>query len=330
MKNPSTLILTQSDVQKLSQMKRAIYAVKEAFREYALGKTQMPAKIYLQLEKYKGDFRAMPAYLEGLKSCALKWVNVHALNKSKGLPTVMALIVLSDPRNGLPLCIMDGTHITGLRTGAAGAVAAKYLANKNSHVVGLVGCGVQAMTQLEGLLAFFSIREVRLWGPVRSEAIQFKKRLRGKIKNVIVTSSVKECIHSCDIIVTTTPSRRPLVYLSWLKKGVHINAIGADAPGKQELDPHILRKAMVVIDDWEQASHSGEINVPLGKRQIGKKDIYGTLGDIIIGKKKGRRRAQDITVFDSTGLAIQDVAVAYDIYKRALKKGVGKKICFIV
>ena len=124
--------------------------------------------------------------------------------------------------------------------------------------------------------------------------------------------------------MTTTPSRRPLVKLNWLKKGVHINAIGADAPGKQELDPNILKNSKVIIDDWDQASHSGEINVALRKKIISKKNVYADIGEIITGKKKGRTKNNDITVFDSTGLAVQDAAIATLIYKTAIKRKHGQ------
>jgi len=139
-------------------------------------------------------------------------------------------------------------------------------------------------------------------------------------------ASVQECVAGADIIVTTTPSRKPLVRSSWVKDGAHLNAIGADAPGKEELDPTILKRARVVVDDLEQASHSGEINVPIAKGLFKLKDIYATLGEIIAGKKKGRTSPREVTVFDSTGLAIQDTAIASFIYKAALKKKLGRWI----
>ena len=149
MKRHMTLVLGKKDIKRLVDIKKSIKVVEDAFREYARGNVLMPAKIYLHLDRYSGDFRAMPACIEKLGKCALKWVNVHPGNKTFRLPTVMAVNILSDPRNGLPLCIMEGAYATSLRTGAAGAVAAKYLARVDSKVIGLVGCGVQAKTQLK-------------------------------------------------------------------------------------------------------------------------------------------------------------------------------------
>jgi len=329
MKKFQTLILDKRDVFRLVRIKDSIKAVESAFREYAKAKVLMPPKIYLHLDKHGGDFRAMPAYVEKLGKCVLKWVNVHPRNKVFGLPAVMAINILSDPANGFPLCIMDATYATSLRTGAAGAVAAKYLARKDSKIVGLIGCGVQAKTQLKALKELFDISEARVWGCKRSHIRNFIKDMKGAGLDLIRAKSIKECLKGSDIVVTTTPSRKPLVKLSWLKPGTHINAIGADARGKQELEPIILKKAKVVVDAWEQAAHSGEINVPLRNKLISRKDIFADIGEVAIGKRKGRTDSCEITVFDSTGLAIQDVAIANLIYKAALKKKIGKWIKFV-
>lgn len=321
-----TLILDKKSIAGLVDFKQSITAIENAFREYSKGRVQMPSKIYLHLDKYNGDFRAMPAYIERLDRAALKWVNVHPGNKKHFLPSVMAVIILSDPANGFPLCIMDGTYATNIRTGAAGAVAAKYLARKNSHIIGLVGCGEQAKTQLYMLNELFDIREVRVWGHEKNYIKKFLRDLKWMNLAMLSAYSIKKCVQNCDIIATTTPSRNPLVRLPWLKEGVHINAIGADAKGKQELDPAILQKAKVVVDSWDQASHSGEINVPLKRGFLRRSDIYADIGKIVSGKKKGRIHDKEITVFDSTGMAIQDVAIANLIYTKALKKKRGKWI----
>jgi len=329
MRKNKTLILDGATVKKCVDIKKSIRYIENAFRDYARGKAQMPAKIYINLNKYAGDFRAMPAYLEGMDACILKWVNVHANNKRKKLPTVMGTMILSDPKTGFPLAIMDGTYATSLRTAAAGAVAAKYCANKSSSIIGLVGCGVQARTQLTALRTLYSIKEVRVWGHKRVLQNEFARNMKISGESMIISRNIQECVRDCDIIVTTTPSRKPLVKLKWLKQGVHINAIGADAPGKQELENSILKRAKVIIDNWDQASHSGEINVALSRKIISQKNIYANIGEIVIGKKKGRANKDDITVFDSTGLAIQDAAIASLIYKTAVNKKKGRWIKFI-
>jgi len=318
-----TLILTNRQVQNLIDMPQVLTAVKSAFVLYGKNAVQMPAKIYLHLDKYNGDFRAMPAYIEGMEACGIKWVNVHSKNKRFGLPAVMAIIVLSDPKTGFPLAIMDGTYITNLRTGAAGAIAAKCLARKNSSVVGLVGCGAQARTQLLALRELFKIKLVRVWGNEPGCVRSFLRDTRHFGIKTEMADNVYKCVKEADIVVTTTPARRPIVKSEWIRRGTHINAIGADARGKEELQPALLKRAKIVVDDWQQASHSGEINVPVSRRMITKKDIYATLSEVLIGKKNCRVSRDEITIFDSTGLAIQDIAVANLVYKLACKKGVG-------
>lgn len=328
MKIHKTLILEGRLIRRVIGITDALKAVEFAFRYLGKGKIQMPAKIYLHLDKYKGDFRAMPAYIEGLEACGIKWVNVHPENRPKGLPSVMAIIILSDCRTGLPLCIMDGTYITALRTGASGGIAAKYLSRKNAHRIALVGCGAQARTQLIAIGRVRNIQQVNVCGLTEKEAAGFIKDMRYLKLKMRACKTIKECVRDCDIVVTATPSRHPIVKLEWLKPGAHINAIGADAKGKQELDPEILKNAKVVVDAWEQAAHSGEINVPLAKGQISRGDIYGNIGEVVIGAK-GRRSEKEITVFDSTGLAIQDMALADIAYKKALKLKQGKYVSFL-
>jgi alanine dehydrogenase len=323
---PKTLILTHRQIKELIDMPAAIEAVEKAFRLQAKGLTQMPPKIYLHLEKFCGDFRAMPAYIERMEACGIKWVNVHPKNRRFRLRAVMAVIVLSDPGNGLPLAIMDGTLITNLRTGASGGIAAKYLAKKHSSVIGLIGCGVQARTQLLALNELFNIKKVYVWGSERAAAKRFLKDM-GKLKlNIEIKGKISDCVKGAHIVVTTTPVHKPLIKAKWIKQGTHINAIGADAKGKEELQPALLKKAKSVVDDRCQAIHSGEINVPLSRKIITPKKIYASLGEIITGQKKGRLNAAEITIFDSTGLAIQDIAVADLVYKAALKKKIGRYI----
>lgn len=319
-----TLILSSAEVRKLIDMREAIEVVRNTFLAYARKKAQMPAKIYLHLDKYNGDFRAMPAYVEGIEACGLKWVNVHPDNRRLGLPAVMGVIILSDPKNGLPLCIMDATFITALRTGAAGGIAAKFLSRPGSSVVALVGCGSQARSQLSALRELLRINTVYIYDTDAGAARRFLKEVSYPGVDIKAAANIENCVKVADIIVTTTPSRKPIIKSVWIKDGAHINAVGADAKGKEELDPALLKRAKIIVDDIEQACHSGEVNVPLAKKMIAKKDIHATLGEVLAGRRKGRSGAKDITIFDSTGLAIQDVAVAKVVYERAIKREMGR------
>jgi alanine dehydrogenase len=320
------LWLNRKEVESLLDMKGTLKVVEEAFRQHGLKKVQMPPKLYLYFKNHNGDLRTMPGYLEEQDITGVKIVNVHPDNPKIGLPTVMALMILNSTETGAPLAIMDGTYLTDMRTGAAGGVAVKYLARKNAKTVGFVGTGNQARSQLLAISEIIDIHEIKATSTSEKQTLAFKDDMELKIECEITAKKTIREVCDCDILVTTTPSRQPIVMNEWISEGTHINAIGADAPGKEELDPLILKRAKVIVDDIQQASHSGEVNVPISKGSLSVEDIFGELGEVIIGKKKARMKDSDITVFDSTGLAIQDIATADMVYRKALGANVGMKL----
>jgi alanine dehydrogenase len=324
------LILTQRDVQKilpLSQIKKVINVLERAFSDFAQGIAEMPPKMYLIFKEFDGDLRIMPAFSKRILMAGTKIVNVHPQNPKKGLLSVMAVIVLNDPKTGMPLALMDGTWITAMRTGAASGVATKYLARKDAKTLGVVGAGFQAITQITAISKVKKLKEILVYD-IKKEAIERLAKILAKEKIKIKKGSLEEVCQK-DILVTATPAREPIVKKEWIKPGTHINAIGADAPGKEELDPEILKNAKIVVDCMEQASHSGEINVPLEKGIIKKENIHGEIGEVVSGKKPGRENEEEITIFDSTGLAIQDLYTATLVYKEAKRKKIGEKIKII-
>jgi len=318
--------LNRKEVESLLDMKGTLKVVEEAFRQHGLKKVQMPPKLYLYFKNHNGDLRTMPGYLEEQDITGVKIVNVHPDNPKIGLPTVMALVILNSTETGAPLAIMDGTYLTDMRTGAAGGVAVKYLARKNAKTVGFVGTGNQARSQLMAINEIIDIHEIKATSASEKQTLAFKDDMELKIECEITPEKTIREVCDCDILVTTTPSRQPIVMNEWICEGTHINAIGADAPGKEELDPLILKRANVIVDDIEQASHSGEVNVPISKGLLSVEDIFGELGEVITGKKKARMTDSDITVFDSTGLAIQDIATADMVYRKALEANMGMKL----
>ena len=320
------LWLAQEEVKSVMDMHSDMQVVERAFRQHGLGRVQMPPKSYLYYTAYNGDLRTMPAYLEEENITGVKIVNVHPGNPDRGLPTVMALIILISPETGAPVAIMDGTYLTDIRTGAAGGIAAKYLARKDSKVIGLVGAGNQAKTQLEALLEVFDPEMVKITSRTEESCKQFIREMADITPCEIRYEKSIEKVCNCDILVTTTPTRKPIVKAQWIKEGTHINAIGADAVGKEELDPELLIRSKIVVDDIVQALHSGEVNVPLSKHYISENDIHAQLGEVITGLKPGRTSEEEITIFDSTGLAIQDVASAHLAYERAISRGLGRQV----
>jgi alanine dehydrogenase len=324
------LLLSENQVSELLSIEEIMEAVENAFKEKALGYTQMPPKVYLYFPRHNGDIRAMPAYLERLDVASVKIVNSHPENQRKfGMPTVSATVFLLDPSNGAVLSIMAGNSITAMRTAAAGGIAAKYLANKSSKIASFIGAGVQAKAQLQVLLLVFThLEEIRVCdiSSKAAESFAFEAKNKAARSRIVVVDSEAEAVREADIVVTTTPSKKPLVFNAWVSEGTHFNCIGADAPLKEELDPAILKRSKIVVDDWEQAAHSGEINVPLSQGILSMDDVWAELGEIVAGTKHARTSKTEITVFDSTGLAIQD-AVAVDlVYKKAISRNAG---CFI-
>jgi len=314
------LILNQKQIKKiipLNHISEVISVIEEAFFEYGMGRVQMPPKNYLNFERYEGDLRIMPSFAQKLEMAGTKIVNVHPRNPKKGLKTVMAVIILNDAKTGIPLAFMDGTYITGMRTAAAAAVATKYLARKGAKTLGVIGAGYQSMFQIAAVIKVRKIKEIFVYDILENQVEKLAKILAKegiKIKKASLEEVAKK-----DIVVTVTPARKPILKNKLVLPGTHINAIGADAPGKEELDPKILKRAKIIIDDWHQAICCGEVNVPLSKGIIQKKDIWASLGEVVTGKKIGRKNDKEITIFDSTGLAIQDLFTANLVYKKAKK-----------
>ena len=318
-----TLLLNTGDVSDNTPMPELIVSIEEAFEAYEEGRAQMPAKSYIDLEEYNGDFRSMPAYLDAgdWDAAGIKWVNVHPDNPDKyDLPTVMGTMVYSDPRNAYPLAIMDGTELTMKRTGAAAAVATDHLATEDATSLGIVGAGVQSYTQLEAIAVVRDIQEVVV-SDLDEERVQaFIEYFEDDFD--VREGSISEAGH-CDVLSTVTPVRDPIVGPDDVADHTHINAMGADAEGKHELADDILLDAKLVIDDHAQTTHSGEINVPYHAGILTDDDIYGEIGQIVTDTIEGRTPADGVTVFDSTGLAIQDVAAAHVVYEHANEHDIG-------
>ena len=328
-----TLLLNNDDVDENARMDRVIDAIRGAFTAYERGNAKMPAKSYIDLPEYDGDFRSMPAYLDvrgedtaeetGWDAAGIKWVNVHTDNPSDhDLPTVMGTMIYSDPETAFPLAILDGTTITMKRTGAAAAVATDHLAVPDATSLGIVGAGVQSYTQLEAIAEVRDIETVVVSDLDEARVARFIDAFEDRFD--VRAGSISEAGH-CDILSTVTPVETPIVGLDDVGEHTHINAMGADAAGKHELDDELLLDATVVIDDHEQCTHSGEINVPYAAGTLTDGDIYGESGEIVVGNRAGRSGAAEtgadgvtgVTVFDSTGLAIQDVAAARVVYEQA-------------
>lgn len=324
-----TILLKQGEIKRLVKMKEIVEAVEMSYTEHARGRVQMPPKNYLFF-KY-GDLKIMPCFMESLDEAGVKCVSVHPENpKKQGLPSVMGIIELVDPETGFPIALMDGTWITNMRTGAAAGVATRHLARADSRTLGILGAGNQACTHLMALNEVMDVENVKVFCRTCTSREDFARRASKRYGfDVEAVDSAREAVENVDVVVTVTPSTKPILKAEWIGAGTHINAMGADAPGKKELPYELLKKASIFIDCWEQASHSGEINVPASMGLIRQEDIKSTLGNVLIHEKTGRTSDDEITIFDSTGLAVQDIITGFIVYKRALKDGIGTIINFL-
>jgi alanine dehydrogenase len=324
-----TLLLNPAAVEESAQLPAVVDAVEAAFAAYARGDATMPAKSYIDLPQYDGDFRSMPAFMDTGEwdGAGVKWVNSHPSNPDDhGLPTVMGTMIYSDPETAVPLAIMDGTTLTMKRTGAAAAVATDHLAVEDATTLGLVGAGVQAHAQLDAIATVRDIETVVV-ADKDSDAVEaFRADAADEVD--VREGSIADAV-GCDVVSTTTPVRDPIVPREAVGEHTHINAMGADAEGKHELADEILLDAKLVIDDHAQCTHSGEINVPYAAGTLTDDDIHAELGDIVVGEASGRTDEDGITVFDSTGLAIQDVASAHVVYEYARDHDVGESMALV-
>ncbi len=325
-RNRKTLILSRAEMMGLLTPAEYNGCVEQAYRMHGEGRFYMDPKGHIVLDKYPGEWEAMPSYIEEPEAAACKWVSIRERNREKyDLPTVFSILIYTHPETGFPLAICDGSYHTVMRTGSAAAVSAKWLARKDSKKLAIVGAGHMA----EGVLAtcneVFPWEEVRVWSRSQNTLDGFVRAQQPKYSTFSIRAwtNLEAVVRGADVVVTVTPARGPIVMNDWIGPGTHIAALGADKGGDQELDPKILQRARIFVDDIRQCRTDGEINVPLSQGLIKEQDIIGEIGAVITGKKIGRTSDQDITIFDSTGIALQDSATIPLEYERAVAAGVG-------
>lgn len=327
-----TLILNRKEIASILEVKTAIKAVEAAFKELGEGNVEMPPRVPIFVEEYNGAIGFMPAYLRKTKVLGIKAMSHYEKNPEKhNLPTLLGLIILSDPETGFPFAVMDAALITAMRTGAAGAVGAKYLSRQDSETAGLIGMGKQGTSQILALNEVRKLQKVNAYDVNKKTHASFLEALEGIIDaHVEVTDTPEDAVRCADIVITCTPSTQPIVKPDWLEQGMHITAIGADMPKKSELYPETFGKIdKIVVDSLEQALIVGELKIPLSKGIINKNSIYAQIGEIVAGRKPGRQNDKEITLFKSTGLAIQDVSTAYEVYNIAKERHIGTEVNII-
>jgi alanine dehydrogenase len=279
----------------------AIDRVRRGFVEYASGEWEMPSKVYLEAPPH-GDFRAMPALGSGL--AILKWVTSFPANPASGLPVVMGVICVSSAVSGEPLALIDVRSVTALRTGAVAAVAAQELAREDASSVGIVGCGLHG-TWAARCLAAAEYGPGICFDPDPESAGALAGELGWE-------AGALEDALGCDVVTCVTPGTEPVVTAAGLRDGVHLNMLGADGPGKAEAEIEAVERCELFCDQWDQASHGGELTAAVQAGRVGRDDVR-ELGAVLTGGVPGRSGPQATTLFDSTGLAIQDLALCHAV-----------------
>jgi len=316
------ILLSDKDVERILSMEECIGVVEEAFRNLGLGNAVMPLRTIIPIEEFNGAVLIMPSYIKGLNALATKIVTFYPDNVRLKLPVVNAYVIVNNPKTGVVEAVIEANHLTAMRTGAVSGVATKYLAREDSRILAIIGCGVQARTQLWAVATVRSIEKVNVYDVDEGRKEEFAREMRRKLQiEVIPTGSAEEAVREADIVVTATTSSSPVISYEWIKPGTHINAIGAFRPDMREIDSKTILNAKVVVDLKEAAlKEAGDIIIPIQEGLISVNHIYAELSDLVLKKKPGRTSNSEITVFKSVGLAIQDSSVANHILNKIMKK----------
>ncbi len=327
-----TLLLSRNEVARLLTMDDAMNAVENAFCQLAKGNVEMPQRTAIRVAPHGGTHLAMPAYIGGdIDALALKVVTVYPQNPTAHhLPTTIGLLVLSDPRSGAPLAVMDATHLTAMRTGAVSGVATKYLARPDASRVGIFGAGVQAQTQLAAVTCVRRLEGAWVYDNDHVKAGSYADEMT-KVLNIPVTAvaTAREAVEGMDIIIAASSSPQPVFDGTWLEPGQHINGVGSHAPHTRELDSATIARCKVYVDSPDACMvEAGDLLIPIKEGVIGRDHIRAGLGQVIAGMAPGREQPDEITLFKSVGLALQDVSTAHAVYRMAIEQKAGVEYSF--
>ena len=324
-----TVILQSEEIKQCVQLnEQLIPVIEDAFKNLAKGNTIMPPILRLDVHKYNGETDVKAAYIEGLDSYAIKVASGFFNNPKLGIPSSNGMMILFDSQTGvIKSVLLDKGYLTDVRTAIAGSIAAKYLSNPESTKVGIIGAGLQAKLQLEALKLVRSIDIAFIWSRDLVKLDNFIKEIQYLNLTIEKCSSIEELINKSEIVVTTTPSKSPLIKSDWLKKGLHITAMGSDAEEKNEIDPQIIKDCdSYVPDSQSQTAVLGELHHAISENIVSPSDNFNELGDIILNPSLGRKSKDDITLCDLTGTGVQDTAIARFTFDIAMSKKLGTKV----
>jgi alanine dehydrogenase len=322
------LLLTEADVRAVLPMSDLIDAMQEALVRFSSGETQQPLRTVLEVGPQKAFFGVMPAFIPDAPALGTKMVSVFGANAAAGLPTHLATILLFDTQTGELLALVDGRYITEARTAAVSAVSTRLLARADAATLAIIGSGVQARSHLEAIGLVRPVQHVRVWSPNEERRAAFVREMQPHIPATITSAlSAREALNGADLIVLATSSREAVACSEWIGDGAHICAVGACRPNQRETDTPLMKRARVFVDSRAGAlSEAGDIVLPMKEGAFDESHIAGELGELASGRIPGRRSPQEVTLFKSLGMAVEDVAAAHLAYMRATARGLGRGI----
>lgn len=320
------ILLTEEDVRRVLSLDDLIETMEAAVAGYSSGDVEQPVRTVVPVAA-SAFFGVMPALLKKPQALGAKLVTVFAANAARDLPTHLATIVLLDPETGALLAIMDGRYITEARTAAVSAVSARLLARADANVLAIIGSGVQARSHLEALAHMRRLQNVRVWSPTRSNRDAFVEDMRHVDTVVSAADSAEGAMQGASLVVLATSATRPVFEDSWVAPGAHIMAIGAYRPDQREMAPDTVARARLFVDSRAAALvESGDIVMSIREGRFGADHIAGELGELVLGRVEGRQSNEEITIFKSLGMAVEDVSTAELVYRRAAERGIGRGI----
>jgi alanine dehydrogenase len=324
-----TLVLTQQDVRALLGFDECIAAVEAAFRLHAEGRSLAPEMLGVPSRDGCFHIKAAGLELSRLYFAAKTNANFSGNPRRHGLPAIQGVIVLCDGEDGRPLAVMDSIEVTVRRTAAATAVAAKWLARPDAQVITVCGCGHQGRAQLRALRRVLPLQRAYAFDTDETAARAYARDLSAELDlDVRAVTDHAEAARVSDVCVTCTPSRQPFLLREHVGAGTFVAAVGADSPDKQELDPALVAASLLVVDVLDQCASIGELHHALVAGAVTRESVHAELADLVTGQKPGRRSPEEITIFDSTGTALEDVAAAAVVYEKAVAAGVGLTVAF--
>ena len=324
------LVLNEKDIRSVVQLDlEVISEVEESFASLSKGDAIVPPILMLEIPEYKGETDVKTAYIKGIDSYGVKIASGFFDNFRQGLPSVSSLLVVLDAKTGFPQAVLlDNGYLTNIRTGAAGAIAARYLAREEIETAGVIGAGAQARFQMLALNQVRKFKRIMIYSIMSKDVDHYIEEMQPVLNcEIIKTNTAEMVVRNSDVVATTTPAREPFVRAEWIHPGLHITAMGADAEGKQELFADVLVQAdRLFCDDRSQCFRLGELHHGIKEGVISRNDEIIELGEMILDHRLGRRNDEEITVCDLVGIGVQDTAISVLAYRRAREKGIGCEI----